>query len=131
MALDQSGGLVPVSDDYCRYQRLTRSSDFSRVFAGPARSSDEFFTVLGRANAATVCRLGLTVSKRVAKSAVARNRLKRLAREAFRCQNKLPDWDFVVIARPAAVAQRNSVLRGSLERHFQRLMQKAENKRNG
>jgi ribonuclease P protein component len=87
--------------------------------------------VLGKENDSNIPRLGLAVSKRVATKAVARNRLKRLAREAFRCQNGLPDWDFVVIARPAAEAEGNNILKKSLEKHFQRLMQKADDKRNG
>ena len=122
---------MPTSDEFPRRQRLTQSSEFGRVFARPARSSDEFFTVLGRANNSRKPRLGLTVSRRVAKSAVARNRIKRLARETFRCQSELPDWDFVVLARSNAVSQENSVLRQSLERHFQRLTQQAHASRHG
>ena len=87
--------------------------------------------MLGKENDSNAPRLGLAVSKRVASKAVARNRLKRLAREAFRCQNGLPTWDFIVIARPAAKAEGNNMLKKSLEKHFQRLMRKADEERNG
>jgi RNase P protein component len=33
----------------------------------------------------------------------------------------LPNWDFVVVAKPLAKAADNAVLRASLERHFSRL----------
>ncbi len=82
------------------------------------RSLDRYFTVLSCRNEANTARLGLTVSRRVAKRAVARNRLKRLAREVFRCQQNLPPLDFVVLAHKAAPDADNAVLRDSLQRHF-------------
>lgn len=68
-----------------------------------------------------MARLGLAVSKRAAKRAVDRSRLKRLAREAFRARTDCAPRDFVVIARPAAAAATNAELRASLDRHFDRL----------
>jgi ribonuclease P protein component len=77
--------------------------------------------VLARANERGVARLGLTIARRVAKRAVDRNRLKRLARESFRMQRSLPAWDFVVLAKPGAGDGERGVLRESLDRHFERL----------
>lgn len=68
-----------------------------------------------------MARLGLTISRRVAKRAVDRNRLKRIARESFRLQRALPAWDFVVMAKPGADQGEPGALRASLDRHFERL----------
>jgi ribonuclease P protein component len=97
---------------------LRTAAQFGQVFAQPKRSSDRYFTVLSRRNKTNTARLGLTVSRRVAKLAVDRNRLKRLAREVFRCQQNLPALDIVVLANKGAPAAENTVLRDSLQRHF-------------
>ena len=102
-------------------QRLHTAKDFGRVFGEPVRSSDRYFTVLARSSGADVARLGLTISRRVAKNAVDRNRLKRLARESFRLQPALPACDFVVLAKAGACDAERGPLRESLDRHFARL----------
>jgi ribonuclease P protein component len=112
-------------------QRLHTPKEFGRVFADPSRSSDRFFTILGRPNAQPIARLGLTISRRASKRAVDRNKLKRLARETFRMQPSLPCWDFVVMAKPGADRTERRVLRESLERHFTRLNAQAAAGRNG
>jgi ribonuclease P protein component len=91
------------------------------VFAEPLRSSDRFFTVLARPSGRPVARLGLTVSRRTAKRAVDRNRIKRLARESFRQHPTLAHWDFVVLARPGSGGAERAALRASLDRHFAQL----------
>ena len=106
-------------------RRLHKPAEFGRVFAEPARSSDRFFTVLARPSGRTAARLGLTVSRRVAKRAVDRNKLKRVARESFRQQLALPPWDFVVLARAGADRGERQVLRASLDRHFEQLTKAA------
>ncbi len=103
---------------FSRLKRLSSAAQFGQVFAQPKRSSDRYFTVLSRRNEINSARLGLTVSRRVARLAVDRNRLKRIAREVFRCQQNLPPLDFVVMANKAAPAAENNVLRDSLQRHF-------------
>lgn len=62
--------------------------------------------------------MGLAISKKNAKLAVSRNRLKRLSRETFRQLDDLPAWDFVVMARPRAVTTSNAKLATSLRQHF-------------
>jgi ribonuclease P protein component len=106
-------------------QRLHTPAEFGRVFAEPARSADRFFTVLARKSGRPAARLGLTVARRVAKRAVDRNKLKRLARESFRLHPELPAWDFVVLARPGAHTAERKVLRASLDRHFEQLTKAA------
>ena len=110
---------------FSRLKRLSSAAQFGQVFAQPKRSSDRYFTVLSRRNEISTARLGLAVSRRVARLAVDRNRLKRLAREVFRCQQNLPPLDFVVMANKAAPAAENSVLRDSLQRHFDGISKRA------
>jgi ribonuclease P protein component len=112
--------LAPGSAGFPPPKRLRASRDFGRVFAQPARASDRFFTVLARPNDAGLARLGLAISRKVAKRAVDRNRLKRIARETFRKQS-LPALDFVILARGDAAAAPSHVLAESLAAHFARL----------
>jgi ribonuclease P protein component len=118
--------LLPDTARFTPDQRLHAAAEFGRVFAEPARSADRFFTVLARPSGRAVARLGLTVSRRAARRAVDRNKLKRLARESFRQQRALPPWDFVVLARPGADRAPRPELRASLDGHFARLAKAAE-----
>ena len=122
--------LMSASAPFGRRQRLTRPGEFGRVFARSVRSTDAYFTVLARRSTCDNPRLGLAISKRVARTACTRNRLRRLSRETFRCLD-LPAWDFVVMARGGAPKAENKVLRGSLMRHFKRIARRAKASSNG
>lgn len=64
-------------------------------------------------------RAGLVVSRKVARSAVARNRIKRHVRESVRhAQSRLTGLDIVVVAQPSAAGAEAAQLRASLERHW-------------
>lgn len=107
-----------------RRARLASQHAFASVFARPIKSSDRYFTVFARPNDLAYPRLGLAISRKVAKSAVARNRLKRIARESFRRhQFELGGLDCVVMGRAGAVEQDNAVLFASLQWHWRRLAQ--------
>jgi len=112
---------VRVREGFPPNRRLRTPAQFGRVFASPTRSADRYFTILACQGRDTAARLGVTVGKRVAQRAVDRNRIKRLIRESFRQRLDLPDWDFVVIAKPIAKQADNQVLRASLDRRFDRL----------
>lgn len=105
-----------------RRARLTGRNAFAGVFAQPIKSSDRYFTVLARANALGYPRLGLAISRKVAKSAVVRNRIKRIVRESFRHhQPSLGGLDYVVMGRISVVEQSSAILFTALQRHWRRL----------
>jgi ribonuclease P protein component len=98
-----------------RTRRLLRAAQFEHVFAHPAKAGEPGLTVLARLNDLSYPRLGLVVSKRSARAAVARNRIKRLARETFRrLQDRFGGIDLIVMSRPGLAERDNSVLTGLL-----------------
>lgn len=80
--------------------------------------------MLARPNDLARPRLGLAISRKVAKLAVARNRIKRIVRESFRRhQQELASLDCVVLGRAGLAEQDNALLFASLERHWRRFAQ--------
>ncbi len=105
-----------------RCSRLLKADDFKTVFSRPRKSVDDCFTVLACANTQKHPRLGLAIAKRQVRSAVARNRIKRVIRESFRRhQSLLPALDIVVLARRGTEAKGNAELFRSLQGHWSRL----------
>lgn len=105
--------------------RLLTRSDFQYVFDAPEkRSSDRYFTLLGRSRTQAGTRLGLIIAKRRILRAHERNRVKRLVRESFRTNAQLPqDTQLILLAKSAAQHADNATLFTSLARHWQRLKQ--------
>ncbi len=102
--------------------RLLKAAEFSRVFKNPLRSSDRLLTILAKPNEIGHARLGLAISKKHAKRAVDRNRIKRLVRESFRLKlAQLPAIDLVVMAKPATRNANNQQISQSLQQHWHRL----------
>jgi ribonuclease P protein component len=100
-----------------RRAHLRASAEFQAVFGGGTRFSGPLFRlqVLPATQADAQARLGMTVSKRVDKRAVARNRIRRQVREAFRLQrHELPPGDYVFMAKPEASKVDNPGLRAAL-----------------
>ncbi len=85
--------------------RLSRSSDFQRIYRQGSSTASRFLVLYSFRRPAEVSaegpRLGLSVSKKMG-GAVVRNRVKRLLREAFGSvrEQLAEDHDFVLIARP-------------------------------
>jgi ribonuclease P protein component len=120
------GGNAERRAGFGRQARLTRARDFRRVFRNPEVSADPLFKVLACRGTAGQARLGLAVSRQVARSAAARNRLKRVIRESFRRHfaGGGPAIDFVVLPRSASVTICNGRLFASLEAHWLRILGK-------
>jgi len=81
--------------------RITNSSDFQRVRLTGSSYAHPLVILLVSPGAETHSRFGFTAGRAVG-GAVARNRAKRLMREAIRhyLPEIEPGWDAVIIARP-------------------------------
>jgi ribonuclease P protein component len=77
-----------------------RGGDFSRAYAAGGRAHGSGLTLVVHETGLPVARLGLSVSKKRARRAVQRNRIRRLFREAFRLElaGLPPGLDVVMIA---------------------------------
>lgn len=85
------------------------------MFAG-RRLKGASFGIVWQWNGQATARLGLIVSRRTARRAVDRNRLKRLIRESFRRHRHLIGGkDVVVTARREALPRSGRELLGELE----------------
>lgn len=114
-----------------RTARLTRPSEFKRVFRQPVVSSDHWFRVLACRGNESVSRLGMAVSRSSERTSVGRNRIKRVVRESFR-HRFAPDGenapvvplDIVVLPRPGCATISNAELFRSLDLHWARIVAK-------
>jgi ribonuclease P protein component len=117
---DASAGCAP-SQGFSPAQRLLSPAEFTHTFKSGRRHGDSCFTIVVAPGAAPSARLGLAVSRKVSKSAVQRNRIKRLVRESFRKHSKdLPAVDIVVMARPGAAGCDNPRLSASIDALLER-----------
>jgi len=67
-------------------------------------------------------RLGLAISKKHARRSVDRNRIKRVAREAFRVRRQsLPPVDIIVLSRAGIAGAEPAELRAELDRLLENL----------
>jgi len=80
------------------------------------------FTVLYAPNKLPHARIGFALSRKRIRSAVHRNRVRRIAREYFRlARATLPPCDLVIMARDATASASSDEIRASLNRHWQRI----------
>lgn len=104
---------------FLKHQRLSRPSEFRKVFKTRVRSADTRFLVLASENGLSYSRLGLAVSKEKLRKAVSRNSIKRLIRESFRINsNLLAGLDLVVLPQNKIDISDKQVLRDSLSLHW-------------
>ena len=114
------------------HQHLKKKGDFDRAFREGSRARSELLLVVVAENGLDHSRLGLSVGKRIWKSAVRRNRVRRIFREAFRLsQHELPPGLDVVLVPgqprldPALEATRRELVQLCAKAH-RRLLRKRE-----
>ena len=107
---------MPHSQRFPRVHRLTKSSDFERVYRTGKLIHNEhvrIYVLVQERDAPP--RLGLSVTRRLGKASV-RNRLKRWIREWFRTrQSQLDAFEIVVQPKPPAAQLDHKALLKSLE----------------
>lgn len=109
-----------------REARLLAGIEFRRVFDARQVESNRYFRIHWADRQPDHAplddgspprpRLGLAVAKRIARRAVDRNRIRRIARETFRRHRQyLRPADYVVLAKPPAVTADAGTLKFALD----------------
>lgn len=106
---------------FAKASRLLNASDFSAVFNNTHfKVSCRYFLVLARRNESSNSRLGLVVAKKNIPTAVQRNRIKRLVRDTFRCQELFNvGLDLVVLVRKGADKLPNDTIASAITKLWQ------------
>ena len=108
-----------------RDRRLCSQSEFKKVFDARQRVGQSGLTFLYRPNELGRPRLGLAIAKKQIRRAHERNRIKRIAREAFRVRAQfLPPVDLVLMASSEVEKLDNGRLRENLDKMLDRVVQR-------
>lgn len=108
-----------------RLVKLTKTDEFSSVFSFRKRVSAHFLVFHYQPNQLKFCRLGLVVSKKVAKRAIDRNYMRRVLRELYRQQASTQiSVDLVIRVQNAFASQNFS----QVTQEFEGLMVKLQKK---
>jgi ribonuclease P protein component len=103
---------------------LLTPAEFKFVFENAKKFANRHWTLIVRPNNKNYPRLGLTIAKKQLIRAVWRNRVKRLAREAFRQHKQdLNGYDIVVLGR----RDMQKVDNETLTKSFKHLIRKIKN----
>jgi ribonuclease P protein component len=113
---------------YGRELRLLTPAHFQQVFTNPpVKAVTAELTFLAIPNQFNHPRIGVTISKKRAKRAVDRNRIKRQIRESFRLkQYKIPAFDIIVIAKNGVVELTNDDLQERLNYLWRTISKRCE-----
>lgn len=103
---------------FAKKNRLAHTRDVQRVFSAGRSFFGPYIAVRFLA-APAIPRITVSVSTKVAKSSVRRNKIKRALRDHMRRNlGRLASGDYVLVIRPAAARLTNAELRASLEQQL-------------
>lgn len=109
--------------NFSKENRLLNKAQFQKVFSNRQRLYSSHFLLYHCPNSLSHARLGLITSKRNAKHAVSRNRIRRHVREVFRQHplRALP-MDIIVIAKQSAAKTENEEIQQCIDKQLKRLL---------
>lgn len=103
------------------HHRMHSSAEFDSVFKTPSQKiHSTSFLVLAKSLIDSPGTLGLVVGKKNIPKAVARNRFKRIVREAFR-HHRIRNIGFVVLAKRPPKTETKASLRRALDDAFSKI----------
>ena len=106
-----------------RSHRLTTTADFKSLFDKSKKVSQRCLLVMFKKNQKAHARLGLIVAKRYIKTAVMRNKTKRVLRDSFRNnKEKLAGLDIIVIAKKNCGELNKQQLRKGIDQLWEKLL---------
>lgn len=110
---------MPGKQGYPRSERLTRKSEFERVYREGEKGVNHVFVCYVLRQAGQGRKIGYAVSRKVG-SAVVRNRIKRYIREFYRTSRErlAEDLAVVVVARVAAAKMTHAQCDDAIDRIF-------------
>ena len=101
---------------FAQNNRLTKSSDIQRIISTGKRHTTPHLRLYWLANSVARPRLTVVVSKKTAKFAVTRNRIKRRVRAALKGLTGLPSIDVIVFPKQEAATLPFTVLEDQLKK---------------
>ncbi len=105
-------------EDLKKLDRLEKRSDFLRLNDGAVKWVSKGFILLAKPNDLRNARVGITVTKKLEKTAVGRNRMKRRLRAVtadILPDHAKPGTDYILIARAEAATRDYSDLKQDLK----------------
>lgn len=117
-----------VDQSFPKLSRLLSPKDYSPVFKQPTyRVSNRYFLILALKTDKSDSRLGIVVAKKNIRTAVERNRIKRILRESFRTKKSVfATIDLVVLAKKGLDALENNEIRAQIDTLYKELQTKQE-----
>lgn len=105
-----------------KQQRLATPADYRRVYQSNYWGNTRLFSFNALPKDG-VSQIGVTVSKKVSKSAVVRNRIKRQIKEFYRHQqSQLAKTQLVITAKPSCFSASDDERRESLEELWEKVL---------